>query len=75
VPREADCTNLLVPVCLAASHVAFSSVRMEPQYQMLGHAAGLAAAQAVAADTDVQHLDVRRLRDRLAATGQVLTAD
>lgn len=75
VPREEHATNLLVPVCLSASHVAFSSVRMEPQYQMLGHAAGLAAAQAVAADADVQRLDVRTLRERLAATGQVLTAD
>lgn len=75
VPREADCTNLIVPVCVSASHVAFSSVRMEPQYQMLGHAAGLAAAYAVAADADVQRLDVRVLRERLAATGQVLTAD
>ena len=43
VPRFGDCTNLLVPVCVSASHVAFTSVRMEPQYEMLGPAAGLAA--------------------------------
>jgi len=42
--RQDDCTDLLVPVCLSASHVAFSSIRMEPQYQMLGQAAGLAGA-------------------------------
>jgi hypothetical protein len=61
VPRREDCENLLVPVCISASHVAFSSVRMEPQYQMLGAAAGLAAAAAAAGDTAVQDVDVTRL--------------
>ncbi len=72
VPRYADCTNLLVPVCLSASHVAFSSVRMEVQYAMLGHAAGLAAAMAVASGRSVQGVDVGALQDRLRAQGQVL---
>ena len=72
-PRRSDAENLLVPVCISASHVAFSSVRMEVQYQMLGHAAGLAAAAAVAADRAVQDVDVAALRTRLAAEGQVLT--
>lgn len=73
VPRYADCANLLVPVCISASHVAFSSVRMEVQYQMLGHAAGLAAAMAAVDDRAVQSVDVTRLQDRLRAAGQVLT--
>jgi len=72
VPRYADCTNLVVPVCLSASHVAFSSVRMEVQYQMLGHAAGLAAAMAVASGQPVQAVDVTALQERLRAAGQVL---
>jgi hypothetical protein len=72
VPRYADCTNLLVPVCVSASHVAFSSVRMEVQYQMLGHAAGLAAAAAVATGRPVQAVDVAALQDRLHDDGQVL---
>lgn len=72
VPRFADCRNLVVPVCLSASHVAFSSVRMEPQYQMLGHAAGLAAATAVATGRAVQRVDVAALQDRLREGGQVL---
>jgi hypothetical protein len=72
VPRADDCTNLLVPVCLSASHVAFSSIRMEVQYQMLGHAAGLAAALAVRDGRDVQSVDVAELQTRLRAAGQVL---
>jgi hypothetical protein len=72
VPRYDDCRNLLVPVCLSASHVAFASVRMEVQYEMLGQAAGLAAAQAVATARAVQQIDVRRLQDDLHAAGAVL---
>ncbi len=72
VPRESDVSNLIVPVCVSASHVAFSSIRMEPQYMMLGQAAGTAAALAVAADVAVQRVDVGALRERLAAQGAVL---
>ncbi|SDT69264.1 FAD-dependent oxidoreductase [Jiangella sp. DSM 45060] len=72
VPRFADCTNLLVPVCLSASHVAFASVRMEVQYQLLGHAAGLAAADAARTGRPVQSVDVARLQDALRDGGQVL---
>ncbi|MGI5288881.1 FAD-dependent oxidoreductase [Nonomuraea polychroma] len=72
VPRREECGNLLVPVCVSASHVAFSSVRMEVQYQMLGHAAGLAAAQAAGSGKAVQEVDVASLQDALSAAGQVL---
>jgi hypothetical protein len=72
VPREADCENLLVPVCVSASSVAFSSVRMEVQYQMLGHAAGVAAAMAAATGGSVQRIDVAVLRETLASQGQIL---
>jgi hypothetical protein len=72
-PPAGVCSNLLVPVCISASHVAFSSVRMEVQYQMLGHAAGVAAAMAATADVAVQEVDVVALREHLAAEGQVLT--
>lgn len=73
VPRFADCANLLVPVCLSASHVAFASVRMEVQYQMLGHAAGLAAVEAARTGRPVQSIDVARVQDALRDAGQVLT--
>jgi hypothetical protein len=71
-PRVEDGRNLLVAVCVSASHVAFSSIRMEPQYQMLGHAVGLAAAQAARRGTDVQAVDVAAVQDALVAAGQVL---
>jgi hypothetical protein len=72
VPREQDCPNLVVPVCVSASHVAFASIRMEPQYQMLGHAAGLAAALAARSGVAVQRVDVATLQAGLRRTGQVL---
>jgi hypothetical protein len=72
VPAREHATNLLVPVCLSASHVAFGSVRMEPTLMLLGHAAGVAAAQAARRGVAVQDVDVRELQERLRAEGQVL---
>jgi hypothetical protein len=71
-PRREECANVLVPVCLSASHVAFSSVRMEVQYQMLGHAGGLAAVQALRRGGSVHDVDVGELQQALHAEGQVL---
>lgn len=72
LPRPEECRNLLVPVCLSASHVAFSSVRMEVQYQMLGQAAGRAAAQAAREYIDVHDVDVPALQQALRDDGAVL---
>ena len=74
VPRRGECANLLVPVCLSASHIAFGSIRMEPVFFALGQAAGAAAAFAVEQEAAVQDVDYRRLRQRLLADGQVLAA-
>jgi hypothetical protein len=71
-PRREDATNVLVPVCLSASHVAFGSVRMEPTLMLAGHAAGIAAAQASRHDVPVQDVGVSRLQDLLRDEGQVL---
>ncbi len=71
-PAQSECTNLLVPVALSATHVAYSSVRVEPAWMTIGHSAGVAAALAVASDQDVQALDYPALRTRLVAQGQVL---
>jgi hypothetical protein len=72
VPAREHATNLLVPVCLSASHVAFGSVRMEPTLMLLGHAAGIAAAQAARRGVAVQDVDVRELQERLREEEQVL---
>jgi hypothetical protein len=72
-PRRQDAENLLVPVCLSASHLAFGSVRMEPTLMLLGHAAGLAAAQAARRDVAVQDVDVPALQRALLDEGQVLS--
>ena len=71
-PRREDAENLLVPLCLSASHVAFGSVRMEPTLMLLGHAAGLAAAQAARRGVAVQDVDVDALQRDLREAGQVL---
>ncbi len=65
LPRRGDAANLLVPVCFSASHVAYSSLRMEPQYMILGHAAGIAAAMAIRGGTAVQDINVAQLQSKL----------
>ncbi|HEY3236812.1 MAG TPA: FAD-dependent oxidoreductase, partial [Polyangiaceae bacterium] len=74
-PLPQDARNLLVPVCLSASHVAFGSIRMEPVYMALGHAAGLAAARAATRGVAVQEVDVAAVRAVLRQAGQVLDWD
>lgn len=72
VPRREECTNLLVPVCLSASHIAFGSIRMEPVFMVLGESAATAAVCAIEADVDVQAVEYGRLAERLKSDGQVL---
>ena len=67
-----DVVNLLVPVCCSATHIAYCSLRMEPVYMMLGHAAGDAAHLALSTKTSVQKVDARTLRELLLAEGSVL---
>ncbi len=71
-PRREECTNLLVPVCLSASHAAYGSIRMEPVFMILGQSAGTAAALAVDGDSAVQHLSYGKLREALEEKGQRL---
>jgi len=64
-PKSSECENLLVPVCLSASHVAHGSIRMEPVFMGLGEAASIAADLAIDTNVSVQGIDYARLRDRL----------
>ena len=66
-PKAEECTNLLVPVCCSASHVAYGTIRMEPVYMILGQASGVAAALACEGDGVVQHVTVEGLRSKLKA--------
>lgn len=75
VPRYHEADNLLVPVCLSSSHLGNASIRMEPQYMLLGEAAGLAAAMAVRDRIAVQHVPIVELQAKLAGRGQVLTLE
>jgi hypothetical protein len=72
VPKAAECTNLLVPVCLSASHIAYGSIRMEPVFMVLGQSAATAAVLAIEDKADVQQVDYARLRERLLRDRQVL---
>ncbi len=72
VPRKAECENLLVPVCCSASHIAMTSIRMEPTWMLLGESAGAAAALAVADGTAVQDVPHADLEPKLRALGQKL---
>ena len=72
VPKAGECANLLVPVCLSASHIAYGSIRMEPVFMVLGQSAATAACQAIEEDCAIQAIDYPRLKARLLADGQVL---
>jgi hypothetical protein len=71
-PREIECENLLVPVCLSASHIAYGSIRMEPVFMVLGQSAAIAAGLALDERAAVQRIHYDELRRRLLAAGQVL---
>jgi hypothetical protein len=73
VPKRDECINLLVPVCLSASHIAFGSIRMEPVFFALGQASATAAAFAAEDKLAVQDVSYSRLAERLVSDGQVLS--
>jgi FAD-dependent oxidoreductase family protein len=72
VPKASECQNLFVPVCLAATHISYGSIRMEPVFMVLGQSSATAAAMAIDAGTSVQKVDYAKLRERLLADKQVL---
>jgi hypothetical protein len=72
VPKKEECNNLLVPLCLSASHVAYGSIRMEPVFMIMGQSAGVAASIAMDADVSVQDINMDKLRQHLEAENQIL---
>ncbi|HEY2252123.1 MAG TPA: FAD-dependent oxidoreductase, partial [Planctomycetaceae bacterium] len=72
VPKQGECDNLLVPVCLSATHIAYGSIRMEPVFMVLGQSAATAAALAIDAQSQVQQVDFKKLQVRLLEDKQVL---
>jgi hypothetical protein len=75
VPKPTECANLLVPVCLSSSHIAYGSIRMEPVFLILGQSAATAAVLALEDGVDVQKVDYPKLRARLVKDRQVLTRE
>ena len=72
IPKTHECENLLVPVCVSASHIAFGSIRMEPVFMVLGQSAAIAASMAIDENITVQKIEYQKLRSELLKAKQVL---
>ena len=72
VPKAKEATNLIVPVCLSSSHIAYGSIRMEPVFMILGQSAAIAAALAIENNSSVQMVDYEIMKKILLEEGQVL---
>jgi hypothetical protein len=72
VPKQGECNNLLVPVCISSSHIAFGSIRMEPVFMILGQSAATAAVQAIDDRCAVQNVNYNKLREQLLKDNQRL---
>jgi hypothetical protein len=72
IPKKEECTNLLVPVCVSASHIAYGSIRMEPVFMILGQSAAAAACIAIDNRQAVQEIVYKTLENSLLNRKQVL---
>lgn len=75
VPKENECNNLLVPVCVSSTHIAFGSIRMEPVFMVLGQSSATAACLAIDSNVTIQKVDYEKLKSRLLADRQILKID
>ncbi len=73
VPKKAECQNLLVPVCVSSSHIAFGSIRMEPVFMILGQSATTAAVMAIDKGIAIQDVNYEELKTQLKKDKQVLS--
>ena len=72
IPKKNECENLVVPVCLSASHIAFGSIRMEPVFMVLGQSSAIIANLAIKKKISVQDLNYNKLKSILIDRGQIL---
>lgn len=72
IPKRNECTNLVIPVAVSSSHIAFGSIRMEPVFMVLGESAAVLAAQSIDEDKAVQDINYPNLQSKLLERGQVL---
>ncbi len=72
VPKKEECTNLVVPVCVSSTHIAFGSIRMEPVFMVLGQSAATAASLAIDNQVDIQNVNYSELKNLLLKDKQVL---
>ena len=75
IPKKEECTNLFVPVCLSATHIAYGSIRMEPVFMILGQSAATAACIAIDKKTSVQDIEYKTLNSQLLKDGQILSSN
>ncbi len=73
IPKKDECNNLLVPVCVSSTHIAFGSIRMEPVFMILGQSAATAAALAIDNNTNLHSLNYELLKSRLLEDKQILS--
>lgn len=75
-PKEQEASNLLVPVCLSASHIAYGSIRMEPVFMVLGETCGLAAVEAIDSHNGVvQRVDAKKVMNRFETHSQKVSVE
>ena len=72
VPKKEECSNLLVPICLSATHIAFGSIRMEPVFMVLGQSSALIASMAIDEGKAVQELPYNSVKENLIKQRQIL---
>ncbi|MEA4935448.1 MAG: FAD-dependent oxidoreductase [Paludibacter sp.] len=72
LPKREECCNLLVPVAVSSSHIAFGSIRMEPVFMILGQSAGIIAGMAIEKNTRIHDLEYNQIKNKLIDSGQIL---
>ena len=72
IPKGDECSNLLIPVCVSCSHIAFGSIRMEPVFMILGQSAGTVASLALKSKKNIHDLTYDEIKKQLISDGQIL---